>query len=377
MLSFIESTGLNHSISLTIMDLYTKRDEYTSKGYQVANSYSDYLLFYTNKAIDKEVIVKWSYTNEIPRYISDSNFIFDKNSYEELKSRYPSSEGTYSSGGGGGGGGFGGFGGGGGGFGGGGSGGGGFRNLEYGELKVDKYIRKKFNEKKNIDKSFRHISNDLYVGTFIGFKDYNEIDKFNNKFNNINLTRIYFQEFPDLTITIANMVSVFFLIILIYISYKRFFHEDIPNEKYDRKATLTSKFVIIFLYSLIFIFNLVYISYKFSKIYNSERNNLTKIDADKFIKDFLKEVKDMKQLSLFISYIILLFFSICLFIIAWILSYIFTKRYFKLLEIANKINNVNNNNNANNNNNDNNGGVDKNKNTNNIDSNNNIKFTNN
>ena len=87
-----------------------------------------YSLYYTNKATENNIIVKFKFINiEEPRYINEDNFIFDIDTYYGLKGR---STGVYNSFRGGGGGGGGGNGGGGSGGGGGaGSGGGGFRNL--------------------------------------------------------------------------------------------------------------------------------------------------------------------------------------------------------------------------------------------------------
>ena len=129
------------------------------------------------------------------------------------------------------------------------------------------------------------------------------------------------------------------LIYPIYISIKRFCHEDVPNEGYNRKATITAKVKIIIIYSIIYIFDFVVITLKFS-IYNKERIDLTKIEADEFIEDFLEEVKDYELLAIFISLILLFCISLILFIIAWILSFIFTKRYFKLLNNCKTINKV-------------------------------------
>ena len=103
------------------------------------------------------------------------------------------------------------------------------------------------------------------------------------------------------------------------------------NEAYNRQATICAKSEIIIIYSIIFILNFIFITWKFS-IYNKGRNNLPKIKADEFIEDFVKEVKDYESLAILISLLLLFCISFILFIIAWILSYIFTKRYFKLIK---------------------------------------------
>ena len=73
-----------------------------------------------------------------------------------------------------------------------------FRNLDdiiYGDDKVNKYIRGKFNEEINLDKSYKKIYDNLYVGNYIGIKD--DTNMFN--FNNMNLYESYFTVFPNLT----------------------------------------------------------------------------------------------------------------------------------------------------------------------------------
>ena len=101
------------------------------------------------------------------------------------------------------------------------SGGGGWRRLEeeyeYGDEFITKYIKKKMKEEINIDKSYKNISHNLFVGYFIGF---------------INIF-----VFPS-------------LIILSSISY---FHKDIKNEGFNEAATLASKLKIIFPYLIFYI----------------------------------------------------------------------------------------------------------------------------
>ena len=322
-----------------IVDQDSKEEEYILKGYlRHKRYYHDKCLYYTNKVINKQIIVKINYSDEKPRYITDDNFIFDKETYHDYENSKRSSSSSSGSGryyGGGGGG----YGGGGGGYGGGGgggigSGGGGFRNL-YGDSDVDDYIINKIKEKKNIDKSFRHIYDSIYVGNYYGFKDYSTMIKFNKT----NLYYIYMVEFPDDNTLIIGCLSLVFLFGLIIFSCKRFCHDDVPNEGFDPNKTLCAKIIIIFIYSCFFLTHLIYTSYKFAEIYNSERNSLTKIKADDFIEDFLKEVKDPYLLALFISLILLYLFSLGLFILGWILSYIYTKRYLELLQNCENNNN--------------------------------------
>ena len=144
-----------------IIDLSSKDEEYTSKGYQIAyldNLIGYYVLYYTNKETDKEIVVKLKFSEEIPKYINEDNFIFDQDTYESYLKSKSSGDGGYDgydgySGGD--------YGGGGGDWGGGGgdigSGGGGFRNLEdeiYGDDEITDFIEYRFEEEINIDKSY-------------------------------------------------------------------------------------------------------------------------------------------------------------------------------------------------------------------------------
>ena len=59
------------------------------------------------------------------------------------------------------------------------------------------------------------------------------------------------------------------------------------------------------------------------------------VNADEFLEDLIKEVKEQHNKKIFhITVIILFSFSITVFLLAWILSQIFTCRYLKLIGIA-------------------------------------------
>ena len=59
------------------------------------------------------------------------------------------------------------------------------------------------------------------------------------------------------------------------------------------------------------------------------------VNADEFLEDLINEVKEQHNKKVFhITVIILFSFSITIFLLAWILSQIFTYRYLKLIGIA-------------------------------------------
>ena len=122
----------------------------------------------------------------------------------------------------------------------------------------------------------------------------------------------------------------------IIISLCRFCHEDKPNEGFDYCAVCWLKAIIIFIYTSIFTGYFIYCLYEKNNIYNNRNpEDLLYIRADFFIEDLLNEIynrhSDKKHI---LTIIILLSCSMFIYIIAWILSIIFTKRYMELLKIA-------------------------------------------
>ena len=319
------------------VDLSSNIDEYRSKGYEYVklNDLSeDYFLYYTNKKTDNEIIVKIIFSENIPKFINEDNFIFDQDTYDSyLKTKSTGDGDGYYGGYGGGGYDGGGYGGGGGDIG---SGGGGFRNLDedevYGDSEIDEYIRGKFNEDINIDKSFKKISDNLYVGNYIGFKDYTNM----NNFNNMDLYESYFTVFPNLTADVFCYFSLIAMIGLSIFSFCRFCHKDKPNEGFDYCCVCAVKIIIISIYLTFFIGYFSYSIYEYYNIYkNRNPENLINIRADYFIENLLDEIYNRHLHKNFIlSIIILLSSSMLIYITSWILSFIFTKRYMDLLNNA-------------------------------------------
>ena len=145
---------------------------YSDKGYKTGfleNMTEDQILFYTNETVQNQIVVKLNITNETLRYIHEGNLIFDNDTYDDYVAMYSGGGDGYSGSDWGGG-----WDSGGGDWGGGGidSGGGGFRRLEdeeeedsiYGSPSITKYIRERFNDEINIDKTFRNISDNLFAG---------------------------------------------------------------------------------------------------------------------------------------------------------------------------------------------------------------------
>ena len=114
----------------------------------------------------------------------------------------------------------------------------------------------------------------------------------------------------------------------------RFFHKDIENEGFNEAATLASKLTVIFPYLIFYIGFFSYIIYEYFNIYkNRNPEELLKIKADPFLEDLLKEIKNRHIDEINILMLIIIYSgAMVLFLLAWILSQIFTKRYLRLLE---------------------------------------------
>ena len=144
-------------INEIIVDLESKYNDYLSQGYQKAflkNLKEGYSIYYTNTKIDNKIIVKIKFSEEIPRYINEDNFIFDYKLFKSLEHHEGGGVGVS---------------------------GGGLRNLEkYGDSETTNYIFKKIFEDENIDKSYKKVFNNLYVGNYIGFADINNMSNYDN-----------------------------------------------------------------------------------------------------------------------------------------------------------------------------------------------------
>ena len=203
----------------------------------------------------------------------------------------------------------------------------------YGDSKMTNYIYDRFNDDINIDKSYKNIYDNFYVGNYIGFKDISNL----NEYINHDLYESYFTVFPNLTADIFCYISSIVMIILIIYSFIRFCHKDIPNEGFDSSAVLSAKLMLIIPYLIIFIGYYIYIIYEYFNIYkNNNPKDLKNIKADSFIENLLEEINDRHLEKIYIIVLIILFsFAMIIFILAWILSSIFTCRYMKLLKISN------------------------------------------
>ena len=342
-----------------VIDTKNNNDSLLNSEYNI--SYPEYLeennlaLYYSNKATDQKILTYLAINEGTKYYINKDNFVFDEDAYDDYEasknsgSSYDSSDWDWGGGDWGGGDWGGGDWGGGGDIGG---GGGGFRRLieekkvkekiyktveydeiddsEYGDSYVTDYIYEKFNESKNIDKTYRNISDNVAAYFYLGFKDYETL----NRFINTDLYNLYTISFPNSAAHIFCFVLIIAFIPLIIFSITRFCHKDVPNEGFNREAVLCGKLYIIIPYLIFYIGFYAYIVYEYVKIYiQREHEELINMKVDPFLEDLLKEVYDRNPKHIYVLIIVILYTaSIVVFLLAWILSHHFTKKYLSLLE---------------------------------------------
>ena len=270
-------------------------------------------LYYTNRDTNNEIIVKIKFNDDIPRYIND-NFIFDESLYKSYQKDLNADSV------------------------GGGVGGDFFRNLEekvYGDERMTKIVKEKFKEEINIDKSFKRIDYNLYDGNYIGFEDHTHLQKYNN----FDLYKSYFDVFPDeLAVAFCYFTIILFSCMIIF-SMIRCCDKNYPVESFDPLCVLGTKLSIIIAYSITFIIYFIYTFYEYFNIY-IKRNlkDFTKIRANEFIENLLADIekKNTKE-SFILAIIILLPFSLLLFLSGWIVCIFVTKWYKKQYKNNNQI----------------------------------------
>ena len=183
-------------------------------------------------------------------------------------------------------------------------------------------IRNRFNDKINIDKTFRKISGNIYAGNYIGFNSSTNL----NDYNNFELYDLYFIIFPNKASYVFCFICaiLYFLVIVIYISI--IYHE--PNDMIGFPG-------LVFLpYLIFFIGFFSYILYEYSNIYKSRRPfDLTKVKADSFLGDLLKEIQGRHcEENLILAIIILYSCSMFLLILSLSFSCFAAKNDSSILE---------------------------------------------
>ena len=286
--------------------------------------YFYYNLYFTNQNINNSIITNITISYEQPKYITDINFIFDEETYEDETTHYYGGSGGYGGhdhdyGGGGDGG-----GGGGGGGGGIGDGGGGWRNLDYkyvhyGDSDVTDYILEKFEETINIDLNYKKIYNNLYYRNYIGFENYKQMEEFINT----DFRYYYKLKFPETFLIVFGFISTLPLFILIGFAICRLNYKDMPfSPPPDKFDVIFSKCCVIFWYMVFFLLFYIFCIINYCDLHKGKINcnSLKKIKSEIIIEDFINTFcSDYNFKNKFvITEIILLSISFFIFVIGWI-----------------------------------------------------------
>jgi len=300
-------------------------------------SYYNYNLYFNNHNISNSIITNINISDEQPKYITNDNFIFDKETYIETKKSSSSGSGDSDWGGSDGGSYDGGDGGSydGGGIG---DGFGGWRNLEeeesteilYEDSRVSDYILEKFNELINIDIYYKKINNNLYYRNYIGFENNQQMEEFINTDFRYN----YKKTFPNTAAIVFGFISTIPFLILIIFAIARLRYKDRPNSTANAGAVCCSKFYVIFIYMIFFIGFYIYFIVIYYLLHKKkiDCNSLKKIKSEIFIEDFINSFcsnNNFKNILLIVE-ISLLTLSFILFVLGWIVHIIVQRAIDKL-----------------------------------------------
>ena len=302
-------------INEMIVDSFSKKDEYLSIGYQyiqLQNLSEDYFLYYTNQKTDNEIIVKFNFSKEVPRYVNEKNFILDSDTFvsyllESEEEDEPSGVGV-------------------------------FGDLEegYKDDEILKYVIQKSKEDINIDKSYKKIFDNLYVGNYIGFKDYTNM----HNFNYMNLYESYFTVFPNKA---ADVFCYFSLVVNFFLAFFSLCIICDGLTLNDYCCVCAIKIILISIYMTFFIGYFIYCLYEYFNIYkNRNPEDLLNIRADFFIENLLNDIYNRHPDKNYIfSIIILLSCSAFINIIAWIISIFYTKNIYGTFKKCGNLNTIN------------------------------------
>ena len=297
-----------------IIDLQSEQEKYFAQGYKagyISIIDSDKYLYYTNNKTENPIVVKLYNSSEFPTFINENNFIFDEDSYYEYREYcliYPDHDicndyfdygydppdyddyhydyllnknntkfkkGLRK------------------------------RNLQeifYKDNYTTAYIKKRFNETINKDSTYRNISDNIYVGNYIGFNNTDDL----KEFNNFDLYFLYFTFFPNANYIACCYITVIPCLIALIVYLSKLINKNCFCGENDFGGFFCSLRVIyFFVYTGFFgyILNDYIDIYKDNKAYN-----LIKIKADPFLGDLLEEIHGRHleyglMLTLFISFL--------------------------------------------------------------------------
>ena len=277
-------------------------NEYLKNGYEhefTVNSGSGKCLYFKRGLINNEIIAYWHNKNYRPKYINLDNFILDLNAMKEVTNIGDidfkvDSESNINE----------------------------IIIKDKNVLKsiIDYIIDKIEKDEENIDFNYRKIDDNLYVKSFIGFKDIENI----KKFNIIDFSAYKFL-FPNkVALVFSILCSIFFILSLLSIIYKIIIacRDNIE----DFGGVSVDVLILLVFYWIIFIGFFIYSLVQYFKIKNrNEAFELARsINADKFIENFLKDfAKVFENKNFIFNSIIMLSMSALLYILAILTFYFF------------------------------------------------------
>ena len=178
------------------------------------------------------------------------------------------------------------------------------------------------NEKKNIDKYYKKIYDNLYIKNYIGFESVEQMDIFMNT----DFRKLFFKNYPNFVGFIFAVISFIIFFFLSVFSFCRFMYKDRNINQPDPSNPVDvacSKIVVAFCYLSVFMGFFIYSLYAFVIIYKNKQFEIIKnINSDDFIKDFIDEICSRVKNKLLLSSIILFSISFIFFILSWLVRLI-------------------------------------------------------
>ena len=254
----------------------------TSYNHYTKFYYYDYELYFSNESINDNIVINLTINDGLPKFINADNFIFDEKTFLEGESSYTDEAGD--------------------------------KTIDennndtfifYGNRDLTTYILKKFNEKKNIDKSYKHLYGNLYSRKYIGFDNIEEI----NIFINTDFSYNYKKKFPNTAAIVFGYIGI---------GYNLLFITSICLS--DKKHAFLFIMYIPFFIGYFIYFIKIFVDLQKKKI---NCRLLKNIKTEEYIQDFIKTFCDYNEYkNIFLLVLIIIFcFSFVLMIISCVIKY--------------------------------------------------------
>ena len=291
-------------INEVLIDLQTKQSEYETRGYHFAewdDLPNDKYLYYSNTKTDNRIVVKIEKHYTIPRYLTHEDFNPPGGSGNDDDFSYGDIPGDYYD-----------------------------RrrnslNFRYLGLSADRFYNRKdiFTTGDNIDKTLTIVSDNIYVGNYIGFKDSWSMETFMES----DLDYLYNNQFPN-SIGVGFLFVVIFIfgLLIIFASCKlcciNFF-----SKCCEQVPPVCAKFWFIIPYVGFTLGYFIYSINCYNQFYSKQHlGDLRDIEADDLIEGLAKKVKNRHlSASYHIVNIVLMTISLAIFITSEVVDCIFNR----------------------------------------------------